>query len=271
MKPSLSAVSATAPEPPYPSDIRARGFCFDIDWERIEQSDTWTLCPPLIRPWLLMLWSRSWLSAPAGTWPPDDSIISARIGMEIRQFKAHRDILMRGWYLASDGRLYHPVITELVLSMCEARKKDRERVARYRDRHLDKKQEDKEHVTRYSRISNGDVTMCNATASPSASPSTSKEENQNQRKVHVPQKRGTRLTDDFNPPDDALSWARQKRPDLDLDEHLAEFRDYWQAVPGRHGLKTDWLKTWKNSIRKAPPQRKAAAAPQASGPGSEWR
>jgi hypothetical protein len=141
--------SSQLPEPPYPGDTRVRGWRFELDYERLNQSDTWAIAPPDTRPWLLMLWLTAWQQAPAGSMPADDQIIAAKIGMELRQFVAHKDILLRGWQAYSDGRLYHPVIVEQVLSYQEFNRKERERVAAWRDK---KRQED-DGVTRNIRVS----------------------------------------------------------------------------------------------------------------------
>src|SRR5258706_3454143 len=125
----LDLVSNELPDPPYPAELRARGFTLSIDWERIEQSSSWVKCPDDMKPWLLLLWTKSWVNNPAGTYPADDEEIAALIRMDGRIFMANRDRLMRGWYLASDGRLYHPFITTLVLDMACRRAKDRARVS----------------------------------------------------------------------------------------------------------------------------------------------
>jgi hypothetical protein len=115
-----------------------------------------------------MMWARAWQSSPCGTWPDNDLLIAARIGMEDRQFKAHRDVLMRGWYRSSDGRLYHPTIVELVLKMCKARAKDSARMAAWRSQ---QKQELSEEVTGVSRTSHGESHVSHASTTPSPSPS----------------------------------------------------------------------------------------------------
>ncbi len=121
MRGGLRVIDNTLPEPPYPADVRANGWQFELDLTRIEQSDTWVMAPPDMRPWLLMLWARAWQQSPAGTLPADDVLIAARLGMEPRAFAANRDILLRGWQRHSDGRLYHAVITELVNKFRRAR------------------------------------------------------------------------------------------------------------------------------------------------------
>lgn len=62
------------------------------------------------------------------------------------------------------------------------------------------------------------------------------------------QKRGTRLAEDFQPPEDWIEWAVKKRGwsrDEAIDE-CESFARYWQAKPGREALKLDWPKTWQN-------------------------
>jgi hypothetical protein len=121
-KPTLSAVStAPLPDPPYPPDTKAGSFAFDVDIARIVASDTWILAKPEVRPWLLSVWALSWLQVPCGTWPKEIELISAHVGCSPDFFRLHESVLLRGWELYSDGRRYHPVITEKVTKMCAAR------------------------------------------------------------------------------------------------------------------------------------------------------
>lgn len=125
----MTVVPTQLPDPPYPEDIRAKGWMFELDITRARVSNTWVLAPAEIRPWLLMIWACSWERSPCGTLPCDDEVIAAIIGMPMAMFAVHRDILMRGWYRCSDDRLYHPVISELVERMMGSRRKDRDRKA----------------------------------------------------------------------------------------------------------------------------------------------
>jgi hypothetical protein len=62
-------------------------------------------------------------------------------------------------------------------------------------------------------------------------------------------KRGSRLTQDWvltNPMD---QWAKQERPDLDVNQVAEQFKDYWISQPGQKGVKLDWDATWRNWIR----------------------
>lgn len=122
------------PAPPYPSDTRAKGWRFELDLERVMQSDTWALASPDLRPWLLMLWTVAWQQVPCGSMPSEDALIAARLGMKATAFKKAKDVLMRGWKLANDGRFYHETITERVLDMLGRKEGERKRKADYRAR-----------------------------------------------------------------------------------------------------------------------------------------
>lgn len=64
------------------------------------------------------------------------------------------------------------------------------------------------------------------------------------------QVRGTRLPDDWTPPDDRLAGEMG----MNAEDYLRQadiFRDYWRAVPGAKGRKTDWPATWRNWLRRA--------------------
>jgi len=170
--PKLAVVAAgqPLPEPPYPFDTRSRDWRFTMDLERVWQSDTWAVCPPDIRPWLLMMWAESWRCTPCGSYPNEDDIIAARLGMPINLFRAHREILLRGWSLHSDGRLYHAVISEKVLDMIAWRSAEQERKAKWRAaKALLKNQSHGEDVPRDK--TGTDVSLTTPSPSPSPSPS----------------------------------------------------------------------------------------------------
>jgi hypothetical protein len=62
------------------------------------------------------------------------------------------------------------------------------------------------------------------------------------------QKRGTRLANDFEPPEDWIAWAIKKRgwSRAEAIDECECFIRYWQAKPGREACKLDWPKTWQN-------------------------
>jgi hypothetical protein len=216
----------TVDAPPYPAETTARHYRFELDMLRIEHSDTWSITPPEMRPWLLMLWAKAWMQVPAGSLPAEDEVIAGIIGMPSTSFDVHRKHLMRGWKACSDGRLYHPVLVERVLQMVTRRGKENERQQRHRE---------------MSRVTNAGVTMCTRTGSGSGS----KEEVVFSKKEDS---RASRFALSV-PPSEWLEFCKTNRPDLNPQATFEKFRDYWTAVPGAKGRKLDWLATWRNFVR----------------------
>lgn len=118
----FSVVSNDLPDPPYEHTM-SNGYSFDLNVARMQNSDSWVLCSPDLRPWMMMTWVISWVQNPCGTLPCDDELIAARIGCSIEFLQVHRRFILRGWEKHSDGRLYHHVVTEEVLKMIEKREK----------------------------------------------------------------------------------------------------------------------------------------------------
>lgn len=124
---------------PYPADTRAKGWRFELDYEKIDQSDTWGLAAeiPLARPCLVMMWLVAWTQEPCGSLPNDEAIIRARCHIPAKVWPSLRELMMRGWWLAEDGRLYHDTLTQRVLEMLEYRRKNAQRVADFKARQRD--------------------------------------------------------------------------------------------------------------------------------------
>jgi hypothetical protein len=66
------------------------------------------------------LWGKAFLQVPAGSLPDDDRILAHLTGTGNRWAKL-RPMALRGWIKCSDGRLYHPVVTEKALEAWEGR------------------------------------------------------------------------------------------------------------------------------------------------------
>jgi hypothetical protein len=64
-------------------------------------------------------------------------------------------------------------------------------------------------------------------------------------------KKGTRIPDDFRVTDQMVNWARGKCPDVDGRVETDKFIRYWQAKPGKDGLKLSWKRTWQNWMTSA--------------------
>lgn len=121
---------------PYPSDTRAKGWRFELDYEQIEQSGTWAAAMtaaldglPLARPFLLAMWYAAWKQVPCGSLPTDDRELAGAIGIPSAVFTEYREVLLRGWWLAEDGRLYHDTLTTRVIEMMGKRRSDSDRQA----------------------------------------------------------------------------------------------------------------------------------------------
>ncbi len=154
----MSSTTKTLPDPPYPPEIKARGWTFDLDVERIEGSDTWALAGNELQPWLLKTWFVAWKSMPVGTMPAEPRLFAARIGMPWDQFQTAAEVLMRGWVKHLDGLLYHGVITERVLAMTASRVKDAARVATWREKQKKKLRESNALPTRDTPVTDDHVT-----------------------------------------------------------------------------------------------------------------
>jgi hypothetical protein len=117
-----------------------------------------------------MLWFIAWQQTPCGSLPKDDTLNAARLGMEVYAFQCDKAILLRGWAEADDGRLYHPVLTQLVLEMMDRKAGNAQRQAAYRQRRLiarDNETNDKHRtdnaVTHYSGVSDDTTTTTTTT------------------------------------------------------------------------------------------------------------
>jgi hypothetical protein len=62
--------------------------------------------------------------------------------------------------------------------------------------------------------------------------------------------RGSRVPEPFPISADMRTWAAEKCPHVtNVDGATEEFVDYWRGVPGRAGVKLDWVGTWRNRLR----------------------
>lgn len=118
---------------PYPADTLSKGWRFELNMEKVKKSDTWLRARTgFVRASLLLLWAESWEQTPCGSLPNDDELLSLLLDMDASLFAQHKAVLMRGWVLADDGRLYHETITERVLAMIDKRMSDAQRAAKSR-------------------------------------------------------------------------------------------------------------------------------------------
>lgn len=125
------------PAPPYPAETRAKGWRFELDYEQIDQSETWPIAAevPMAQHALLMMWFVAWSKqVPCGSFPKDENSIRAACRIPPAVWSKCREVLMRGWWQASDGRLYHDTLVKRVIEMMSKRRSDSDRQAAKRAR-----------------------------------------------------------------------------------------------------------------------------------------
>ena len=73
--------------------------------------------------------------------------------------------------------------------------------------------------------------------------------------------RASRLATNWVLPDDWAAWAKEARPDLNIQDVADRFKDFWVAKAGKDGAKLDWLATWRNWVRNSKSVGSSAARP----------
>lgn len=127
---------ADPPPPPVPADADLTDFAFmPLYIERLRKSKAWLACKrrPELAYYLLNLWMRAWHEVPAASIEDDEEVLADAAGADAKTWAKIRADVMRGWYKASDGRLYHPVVAELAADAWGSRKAYQERAAKARE------------------------------------------------------------------------------------------------------------------------------------------
>jgi hypothetical protein len=87
----------------------------------------------------VLLWCAAWHQVPAGSLPNDDRWLAKHSGAGLAWRKL-KPGAMRGWVECDDGRLYHPVIAEVVLSSWDKKQEQRAKTANARIAAIAKRQ-----------------------------------------------------------------------------------------------------------------------------------
>lgn len=115
-------------EPLVPEEITLRGLPWmRLDTARLLDSDLFALSTGDEFKAAVALWCKSWSQEPAGSLPTDDRILAHLSGAGNR-WKKVKPMALRGWTLAKDGKLYHPVVAEQVLAAWNERVEFREKI-----------------------------------------------------------------------------------------------------------------------------------------------
>lgn len=235
---------AEAPRPPpYPADTRAKGWRFEIDLEKAKASDTWLRAKTgAMRGALLLLWAEAWQQSPCGTLPNDDELVALLIDMPAAAFAKQRHVLMRGWWLADDGRLYHAVVTDRVLEMIAKKTKDRQRKGAWRARQSDGVTPESRGtdvgLTPESRVSDDTKHQAPSTTEAKAS--------------DAPKRRAAKTCpSDFELTPELRHFAWENAPAIDIDRETLKFRNHTFKT-----ARSDWPATWKNWMLEAADRKK---------------
>lgn len=151
---SKPALTGDCGEPLLPDTVDLRSLCWmKLDMCRLQGSDFRHLADNEEFGAAVKLWMASMQQVPAGSLPNNDRIIASLAGYANvpRRWNKVRDMALYGWIPCNDDRLYHPVISEMVLEVqgstggvqhalrdgkedaaAERRRKNRERVKRWR-------------------------------------------------------------------------------------------------------------------------------------------
>lgn len=68
-------------------------------------------------------------------------------------------------------------------------------------------------------------------------------------KTTEPDKRGSRLPEDWQPSPKLIEWAEREEPGIDCRRETLQFKAYWLARPGKSGVMLDWDLTWQRWMR----------------------
>lgn len=112
------------PPPPVPPDADLRDFPgMQLDVQRLRDSALTLEAPDVFRIAVLS-WCAAWHQVPAGSLPDNDHMLARLLGFRdagnVRRFRDAGKL--RGWVRHSDGRLYHPVVSEKVLEALAMRR-----------------------------------------------------------------------------------------------------------------------------------------------------
>lgn len=175
--------------------------------------------------------------------PDDDKFLARCAAMDMRTWKANRDVVMAFWHLDDEQKFrQHRLLDER--------------------KYVDELKRKNSHAGKASALKrkNRDSTTVPTKTQPKSNPlpyPTLEKDNtivlskKDDEIAKVPSGRGTRLSPDWMLPSEWGHWALGLG--MTREAIIAEqdrFRDYWIAKTGSSATKADWQATWRNWIRK---------------------
>jgi hypothetical protein len=133
----------TTPAPLTPEDSNLQDFAFmPLDVARLRDSDLAANESPTACWAAVQLWAASWHQVPAASIPDDDKWMAKQTGYGrmVKDWLKIKEGAMRGWIKCSDGRLYHPVVSEKaneawLAKLAQRWKTECARIKKHNDRH----------------------------------------------------------------------------------------------------------------------------------------
>ena len=271
---------AELPQPLVPAEVDLRDFGFmPLDIIRLFGSRFHAIASDAEWRAGVTLWAKSFHQVPAASLPDDDVELCrlAELGRDVKTWKRLRANAMHGWVLCSDGRWYHPVVSEKANEAWSRKRVARERSAKgnakrwgYRD--------DPSHES--GRIEGSSEECKNDPSSlqegsHKESLKDRKGQGQGQGDIHPSGVVASKPRPSRKPPPDfALTpeiraWAAEHAPQVDADAELAKMLDHTFAT-----ARTDWPGTLRNWLRKAQEdaqRERPRHAANGSAPEPQWR
>lgn len=119
------------PDPLVPQDCDLRGLpCMLLDTLRLTRSGLTAHASSDEFRCAVLLWCESWTQLPGSSLPDDDDELAHLAHVSRTRWRKIRRGAMRGWIKCSDGRFYHPVVSEKAREAWVGRVKQRERAHR---------------------------------------------------------------------------------------------------------------------------------------------
>lgn len=101
--------------PLVPKDADLRSYTWlKLDYSRLFSSEFFAMANDAEFRAAFILWCKSMQQLPAGSLPNNDKALAGWCGKNVKQWVKIKDMALHGWQLADDGRLYHPVLAEVV-------------------------------------------------------------------------------------------------------------------------------------------------------------
>jgi hypothetical protein len=125
------------PDPLVDADTDLTDFKFmPLEVSRLLGSEWWIVAcseDPRRAMAAINLWARSWHQRPAGSLPSNDVVLASLAMVPLLVWREIRDAVMEPWVLCSDGRWYHPVVSEKVREAWEDKLAYRKRKAEWQE------------------------------------------------------------------------------------------------------------------------------------------